>query len=83
MKSGDNALDARVIGCHTVANEPKGRGVTIKNVDRNLNGSRAYFLRFGEQIGGVDTRRTRTDNGNVALTSLLILAVMPEQTQET
>ena len=104
VQGGDNALNTRVIRGYTVANQPEGSGVTVKNVDRNLNGSRAYFLRFGEQIGGVDTRRTRTDNGNaqracsfrhvfflskfthrasLALTSLLILAVMPEQTQET
>jgi len=83
VQGGDNALNTRVIRGYTVANQPEGSGVTVKNVDRNLNGSRAYFLRFGEQIGDVFFLSKFTHRASLALTSLLILAVMPEQTQET
>ena len=64
VQGGNNALNTRVIGRHTVTNQPEGSGVTIKNVDRNLNGSRAYFLRFGDEVSGVNASGACANNSD-------------------
>ena len=64
MQCGDDALNAGVIRCHTVTNQAEGGGVAVEDVDGDLNGAGADLFGLGEDVGGVNTGRTCTDNGD-------------------
>ncbi len=53
-----DALDARVIRCHAVADEAERGGHALEEVDRHV------LPRLHEQIRGIDTGWTGTDNGD-------------------
>ena len=57
-------LDAGVIRCHTVADQAEGGGVAVEDVDGDLDGAGADLFRLGEDVGGVNTGGTCTNNGD-------------------
>ena len=62
-QSGDDALDARVVGRDAVADEAIGRRKLLEQVDRHVE----LALRFEQDVGGVDARRACTDDGQPEL----------------
>ena len=64
VQCGDDALDAGVIRCHTVADQAEGGGVAVEDVDGDLDGAGADLFRLGEDVGGVNTGGTCTNNGD-------------------
>lgn len=64
MQSVDDAFDTGVVGGYTVADQAEGCGVAVKDVDGYGNITIFDFFTFGEDIGGVDTGRACTDDGD-------------------
>ena len=64
MQGGDDALNARVVRCHTVTNQAEGGGVAVEDVDGDLDGAGADFFGLGEDVGGVNTGGTCTNHGD-------------------
>ena len=54
----DDPLDARVVRCDPVPHETVRRGQPLEEVDRDVELS----VRFQQEVGGVDTGRTGTDD---------------------
>jgi hypothetical protein len=56
----DDALDPRMVGGDSVADEPEGRGQAFEQVDAQFQ----VMFGFGQQVGGVDAGGTGTDDGH-------------------
>ena len=59
----DDALDARVVGGHAVADEAVRRGKLLEQVDRDVE----LALRLEDDVGGVDACRAGTDDREAEL----------------